>query len=824
LSESVLNIDYMEVRGDYCSGALAMIAGVWLLVFLVATPSQGAETREEAVAVAREGRTDEAIAALRKLLAEGTKDPLVGYDLAVIFTWAHRPREATDAFERATAGGGEVPIYVLAPMVRAYRDQKRFAEAEKWAREGLRRYPMDSTWAKLLALVLADENRGKEATELLKPWAATQPYDPEIWLALGYAARRSGDRYGTLRAYGEALRLQPNNREAAEAVAGVLADLGANFGAGRLLPEIPLRIRVGQAGELVRWGATVVPRNPRRRFEGTDAALKRLEALLREARSSRNPDQGLIVRLRRDRVVALRQRERWAEAVAEAQRLRADGDRIPAYVREAEADSLLELRRPREARQGYEEVLRADPGNRNAHIGRYYALVEEENFCAAFAEIDALAASETPGLRLPKQRVTSPNPDWLDTEVIAAEARYFAGMPAAAWKRLFPLAQGAPANADVLRVLAEIAYGRDLPRLSDEEIHIAASLAPDDTGVQLDQAESALHRYRWGEARERIEGLATLFPNDPKVQRAQDDLAAYDSWQLLSEFRYHYEPGTPQTEAGGESPGKELDFTSWLYSPPIAERWRLLGAYEYHISEVTEGTATRFREGAGLDWRLPDFTLEGIFWYNEGSLQRPGGSIVASWAPTDHWTFRGQGEIFAADTPLRAVINGVTADLLAGSIEYTWDDARSLALGVQWYDFSDTNQREAVTLTFAQKVMEIPHFTLTLRPELYTSHNDTNNVPYYSPLRDFSGSVALDAEHLLWREYERSFGQRLVFTAGSYWQQDFGAGFIGSVLYEQFYARNPWAEIHYGVQLNRNIYDGDAVPSVDFFFRVNFRF
>jgi biofilm PGA synthesis protein PgaA len=202
-------------EAGFCRDALMRTVGVWLLVLLVATPSQGAETREEAVAAAREGRTEEAIAALRKLLAEGTQDPLVAYDLAVILTWVNRLREATEVFEKANSTATEIPTYALAPMVRAYRDQKRFAEAEQWAGEGQRRYPMDSTWAKLLALVLADQNRGKEATELSKPWAATQPDDPEIWLALGYAALRSGDRFGALRGYGEVLRLQPDNREAA---------------------------------------------------------------------------------------------------------------------------------------------------------------------------------------------------------------------------------------------------------------------------------------------------------------------------------------------------------------------------------------------------------------------------------------------------------------------------------------------------------------------------------------------------------------------------------------------------------------------------------
>jgi hypothetical protein len=65
-------------------------------------------------------------------------------------------------------------------------------------------------------------------------------------------------------------------------------------------------------------------------------------------------------------------------------------------------------------------------------------------------------------------------------------------------------------------VLGEVAAGRDLPRLSDEEIHIAASLAPDDKGVRLTLAESALRRSRWNEARERIEETDNAFPKRPR--------------------------------------------------------------------------------------------------------------------------------------------------------------------------------------------------------------------------------------------------------------------------------------------------------------------
>ena len=186
---------------------------------------------------------------------------------------------------------------------------------------------------------------------------------------------------------------------------------------------MPTAVQASQAGELVRWGHDVTPHDPRRRFEGTDKALARLDQLLAQARAAGKPDHGLITRLRCDRVVALRNRERWTEAVRETEALRTDGDTIPPYVREAEADALLALRRPRDARRGYEEVMRADPTLREAQIGRFFALVEEEKFSAALQQVDQMVALEKTGLREPKQSVMQPNDQWLEAKVLGAEAR-----------------------------------------------------------------------------------------------------------------------------------------------------------------------------------------------------------------------------------------------------------------------------------------------------------------------------------------------------------------------------------------------------------------
>jgi biofilm PGA synthesis protein PgaA len=575
---------------------------------------------------------------------------------------------------------------------------------------------------------------------------------------------------------------------------------------------------------LVRWGESITPRDPRRRFEGTDSALARLDKLVREARSSRNADRGLIVRLRRDQVKALRNRERWADAVAAAENLRGDGDDLPPYVIEAEADALLALRRPEDARQHYETILRTEPTNRNAHIGRFYCLVEEENFREAFREIDALAATEEPGTKLPNQHAKSPNHEWLEGKLLGAQVRSFADMPAAAWQRFLPLADGAPANAGLRTVEGNFAATRDWPRRSDEEIHIAASLDPEDKGVQLALAETAMRRLRWDEARERLADLQSIYPGDVHVSRDEQDLQAHDEFELRAEFRYHHEEGDSNNAINGAAPGSGTEAITRLYSPPVGNIWRFIGASERYDAHVTEGWALRYRVGAGVELALPDLAVEVMGWQNEGDISKPGADAVVAWQPSDHWTFGLDGSYFSIETPLRAVLNQITANSAGGSVRYTWNESRSLQFNGHYYDFSDGNRRSSAGLNFNQKIVDIPHLDVTLRPELYASENSSNTGPYFSPLSDFSASLTIDAEHVLWRRYERSFGHRLAVTGGSYTQENFGTDWTGNVLYEQVWRQQPWGEVRWGVQYRRAIYDGDRTPSIDTFIRLNWRF
>jgi biofilm PGA synthesis protein PgaA len=306
------------------------------------------------------------------------------------------------------------------------------------------------------------------------------------------------------------------------------------------------------------------------------------------------------------------------------------------------------------------------------------------------------------------------------------------------------------------------------------------------------------------------------------VLRDATDLRAHDSFELRAEFHYRYEKSG--TEASSDAPGPGTEARTRLYTPPVANVLRFIGAWEHYEAKVTEGIAQRYREGAGVELALPDLSVEAIGWNNDGSLSRPGGDIGVTWQPSDHWTFAVQAALFTGETPLRAVLNGIYANSAGGSVQYTWHENRSLRVSGEWYDFSDGNRRESVGVTFNQKIVDLPHLDITLRPEFYASHNSSNEGPYFSPLRDFSASLTLDIEHIIWRRYERSFSHRLALTAGCYWQKDFSTGFIANVLYEQVYHYTPWVELRYGAKFNRAIFDGDPTPSVEGFVKLNLRF
>lgn len=782
-----------------------------------ATPPAISEQRERAVAAARKGQFEPAITDLKKLDAS-TSDVRTTHDLIVVLTWADRHREALEIYERPGVAA-TAPDYVHAAAARAYRSRGASPRAERIARSALEKNPGNPEWTVFLALVLIDQERAADADALLGTVTEQNPRNAEAWLARGYAARSMKQPYAAMRAYAEVRRLQPDNAEATRELQQILLELRAPHAAGSLSASPAAEIRGRQAASMVRWGADVPADEGQDRFATTDAAILRLENLISETRK-RNPGNADLLRmLERDRAVALRNRERWGDTIAAVEALRAGGDTIPPYVRIAEADALLALRQPERARRAYQDVIDADKDSREARIGLFYAEIECEDFSAAFANVDAQAAAEGPQRNRPGLSRPQANDDWLGAQILAANARHYADMHAEAWNRMLPLAQHAPGLGYLRAALGSIAAARGWPRRAEEEIRIAASLAPEDRGIEVALADADLRRTDIESAKTRAASLIARFPDDASVQRLKRDIAIAEMREFRLDVSSRREQGSALSAPGGGS-----QVAARLYSSPYAGRWRALAAAERSTAYPVEGRVLRERLGAGAEYAGPDVTVEAIAWQNSGTLSKDGASLIGSWRPDDHWAIYAGAEAYSADTPLRAQFYGITGNALDLGGEYRWHESRSIAASARSVEFSDGNRRQSQRLVFVQRLIDRPHFDLDLRPEYYASRNSMRGAPYFNPVSDQALTLALEAEHVMSRRYDRNWVQRVIFAAGSYRQEGFGSGTIGTLSYEQRYRFDPTFEIRYGVEMNRRIYDGTAERALTGFFSVNKRF
>jgi biofilm PGA synthesis protein PgaA len=745
------------------------------------------EQRENAVRHARAGHMGEAQATLRGLLAAGTDDGLVAMDLVTLLQQDGKNAEAAALF--AGTSKADPPAYALLAAARANQAIGRHDEARRLAREGARRFPADPAWTRLQA-----------SSPVESPAAAMATPTVSRLMASGDAHRKAGDLFAALAAYTAAIKLAPTDPAPRREAAAVMIALGGPHGAAMIAGDNPT-VSAAQAAAMVRWGIEVQGPDPARRFDGTDAALARLDALLA---STPPEDRDLRRQLRLDRLVALAERVRMAEAAQEGDELRRDGP-LPIYAEQAYGEALLYMRRRQEARAAYDHILESEPHNIQARYGQFFAAVELEDFPAAYAAVDVLLSRDEPiWRRYVDDNTRYANPERTAAEIAAADARFYGNQLGEAWDRISVLAKAAPANGLVRVSSAQIANARGWPRLAEAEAEIAISLAPDELGAKIMLVEVALANFRYTEANRLVAELVALYPEDSAVKRVARQVRAQQGWLLEVEAR-------PSNSIGGgvNETGQALQVVGRLYSPPIADNWRIFALNDYVSANPIEGFAQRERAGVGVELRLPELRATAFPTMSWGTLNRAGGGATLDWFPTDHISLGVSAEAFTLDTPLRALFYGITSDQYVARAAYRWHESRALAGVVSYQPFTDGNQRLTAGLTYTERLIDIPKFDLTGRADLFTSSNTLGiNAPYFNPSADLSATVGFLAEHVAWRYYETSFTQALRVDAGLYAQQGYANDWIGIASYEHRWRIDPRTEFRYGIQASRRVYDG----------------
>ena len=598
------------------------------------------------------------------------------------------------------------------------------------------------------------------------------------------------------------LEQQPDNREARKAAWRAAMRLGLFDQAAALAAPLTVEERRAMEGDRIaleiRYG--IIDRNTLRgpeRFFRLDRALTATDALAAEFFAGKTPDAEDKRRLT-DRLSALAARRRAADAVHLYEALLARGLPVPLWAESDVAGSYLELRRPQPAVELYSRVIAANPDDFDANLGLFYALVETEQLDAATEHIDRYAA------RLPERRHLDGryNGERLSADIAADRVRIFADRLAQAEQRIAPRHTAIPFNSEARQSSASLALARGWPRQGEEMLRRTIGTDPLNPGLHADLAETRLSLQNWPAARASLDDALAIDPENGAVRRARESFALHDRYELYIDAGYG--KGDDVNYFGS----RDWSIDSFLYSPPIAENWRVF-AHNYSASADFYGENTSWiRTGAGAEWRWLDWRLTGEV--NGGSGVKAGATGTVRWQPNDHWTFYGAAESVTNQIPLRAVADGVHASRASLGADWRLHESRKFALAVANSDFSDGNLRNSVNGSWFERWYSSPEwmFETTLGADASRNSLETS-VNYFNPKSDRSLWLTAAVENLTWRNYDRSFRQRLALTGGNYWQENYPSGVIEAIEYGHRWEVDRDLSIRYGIGRTLRPYDGE---------------
>ncbi|TVP43465.1 MAG: poly-beta-1,6 N-acetyl-D-glucosamine export porin PgaA [Gemmatimonadales bacterium] len=765
--------------------------------------------REAAIRLARAGDHDGALVILRALRARQPTDAALRGDLAAVLAWAGRDEEAV-------AEGEHLPFHDLDPVIaeavaRAARNVGRPGLSAALYEGVLLRAPGRTESEVGLALALKEAGRTEEALARVPGLRGPLGGNADARLAAGHIFGQAGRWVDAAAEYRQAVRLRPEWGDARVAEVLALRAAGADLlameraAAARayMPPDLMNDLEAGSVARLVEWAPAATE------ARGQEAANARIDRALGAGTAARGRlvavegDDARFpeVRLRFDRIIALRDRERMVQVLAEAEALEAEGVTLPPYVLRAVADAAAEQGRTSEAVARYRESLAGWPGQPETTLGLFWALVDRNDFAEADRVLDEFLAGQPDRRHGEGLRESLPNPDRLPATVARHLGWALAGDLPRAQRGLEDLHARAPLNLTVRQELATVYGWRGWPGLAGALNERIVALDPDHVVARIGGISSALAT---GE-RERALDLATelrfLAPEAENVRRALRRVEVDALWELSARAGGGW-------STGGDLGTRDRTLRTRIVSAPMAHRFRLHAGTDRADADYPEGRGALDRVAMGLEYRSRPLRLSVEGNADRDGAEAPGLSAAASFRPGDRWSFRLAGDSRARDYPLRANREGIRGWSAAAGISHRAHEGRSVATDVAWLEMTDGNVRQSAYLSLEQQVARTPRHRLALLGEGYGARNSLEGASYFNPSRTWSATGAVLWDWTLFRYRDRSYAQRASLTGGTVGQKGYGTLGVAHATVEHRWELSDRFELVYGVHAGLPVYDG----------------
>ncbi|WGT62447.1 poly-beta-1,6 N-acetyl-D-glucosamine export porin PgaA [Variovorax paradoxus] len=513
--------------------------------------------------------------------------------------------------------------------------------------------------------------------------------------------------------------------------------------------------------------------------------------------------RALRLRLESDRLLALVERGRPADAIAQYEMLRARGASLPPYALGAAARAFAEERRSSEAVPLFEAAVAA--GNASLpmpdpiYLGLAYAYLDTGRFEEADALLTRIEAA-TPALMRLAPEVGRPNDQYTDMNGMRGMLLLYGDRHALAQQRFALLTGEAPLNSEFAAGAAQAERLRDHPEAALARFEALAADHPLDIGARTGHVEALLDAGEFAEARRRAASLEADAPDTAQVRELGRTRRATTGSRL--------DVDAEGSTGGGAIADREWRIDSRLSSGLIDDEWRVFYDQSLGRGDTSIGNARWARSGLGLNWQRGPWLAEGTVQGSNAGPYRSSAAGRIDYRAADAWRLSATFDGDSKELPWKARVAGIGARETGATIGHVVNEARRF--DVQWrrLDFSDGNLRNALDLTWRERWVSTPRFQLETRLGGGTSHSRQQAVPYFSPSRDASTELTVRAQWLHWKRDDRQFFQAVEASGGRYHQAGFGAGPLWSLRYEHKWLLGPKLTLRYGLGISGHPYDG----------------
>lgn len=218
-----------------------------------------------------------------------------------------------------------------------------------------------------------------------------------------------------------------------------------------------------------------------------------------------------------------------------------------------------------------------------------------------------------------------PNDDWMEGQTLLVQSLVALNDLPAAQKKLETLSSTAPANQNLRIALASVYLARDLPRKAEQELKAVESLAPRSLILERAQAETAMDLQEWRQMELLTDDVIARSPEDVPSQELDRQRKVHNMYELRISSNRTLSSNSPV------SGNKDYGVETLLYSPPIADNWRVFGGGDYNNAQFEEGKGINRIMRLGGEWTSRDVWAEAEVNNQNYGFGNKTGFRLASW-------------------------------------------------------------------------------------------------------------------------------------------------------------------------------------------------